>query len=101
MNNTILVIGVLIVAIGGIGAVAYFLEKRGKKSKPVATDLPELGPKGKVLLWIARILVVLMVLSVIGFFVFRSRSFLWVTGISLGLFAIYGFIFRIIRLLGK
>ena len=81
--------------------MAYFLDKRSKKSKPAAADLPEPDSKGKVMLWIIRILVVLMVLSIIGFFVFRSRSFLWVTGISLGIYVIIGYIFRIVRLLGK
>lgn len=101
MSNTLLVVVVLVCAIGGIGAVAYFLDKRSKKSNLPAADLPEPGSKGKAMLWIIRVMVVLMVFSIIGFFVFRSRSFLVAAGIILGIYVIIGYIFRITRLLGK
>ena len=61
MSDTLFIILVLFVAIGGLVGVAYFLDKRGKKSKPIRPPLPEPGPTGRVLLWIARILVVIMV----------------------------------------
>jgi hypothetical protein len=63
--------------------------------------LPAPGPIGNILLWIVRILVVLMVLSIIGAFVFRSLPLAWFTGACIGLYIVIGLIHRFVRLAGK
>ena len=101
MSDTLFIILVLFVAIGGLVGVAYFLDKRGKKSKPIRPPLPEPGPTGRVLLWIARILVVIMVLSIIGAFVFSSLLLAWLTASCLFLYIVDGIIYRVVRMTGK
>jgi hypothetical protein len=101
MNDTFYIIIVLFTLIGGLILAAYFLEKRGKIDKPNNQNLPELGRVGKILLWIIRILVITMALSLVGGFVFKSLPLFWVTASCLLLYVIVGIIFRIIRLAGK
>ncbi len=101
MSDSLFIILILVIAIGGLVAAAYLLDKRGKKSKPIGPSLPKPGPVGKVFLWIARILVALMVLSIIGAFVFRSLPLTWFTGGCLALYILDGIIYRIVLLTGK
>jgi hypothetical protein len=101
MNDTLFIILVLFVAIGCLVGVAYFLDKRGKKSKPIRPSLPEPGPTARILLWIARILVVIIVLSIIGAFVFSSLSLAWVTAGCLFLYIVDGIIYRMVLMTGK
>jgi hypothetical protein len=101
MNDTLFIILVLFVAIGGLVSVAYFLDKRGKKSKPIDPPLPELGPTGKTLLWIAGILVAITVLSIIGAFVFSSLPLAWLSASCMVLYIVDGIIYRAVRLKGK
>ena len=101
MSDTLLIIVVLAIAVGGLVAVAYLLDKRGKKSQPIGPTLPESGPIGKLLLWIARIMVALMMLSIIGAFVYRSLALASFTGCCLAIYIIDGIIYRIVRLSGK
>jgi len=101
MGNTFFIVLVLIVAIGTVVGVAYLLDKRGKQSRPANPSFPELGPIGKALMWVARILVVLMILSIIGAFAFRSLTLVSLTGGCLGLYLIDGLIYRAYRSNGK
>jgi hypothetical protein len=75
MSETLLIIIVLFVGIGGLVGVGYFLDRHIQNSKPVGPVLSELGPTGKVLLQIVRILVIMMVLSLIGFVAFVAYRF--------------------------
>jgi hypothetical protein len=101
MSDTLLFILVPVILIGGLVGVAYFLDQRGRKSRPAETVLPAPGPIGNILLWIVRILVVLMILSIIGAFVFRSMSLVRLTGSGIGLYILIGLIYRFVRLAGK
>ena len=101
MNDALLIITVPVVIVGGLVAVAYLLDKRGKAHRPSDPPLPELGPLGKILLWIARILVVLMVLSLIGAIVFRSLPLASLTGSGLLVYILDGVLYRVVRLTGK
>ena len=101
MSNSLVIILVVVIGIGSLVAVAFFLDQRRKKSGPVGPAWPPLGPFGKLLLWIARILVGLMVLSIIGAFVFRSLILVLVTAFSLALYLVVGFVYRIVRAAGR
>ena len=101
MNETALVLTVLIIAIGGLAGVAYLLQKRRKGTDPSAPDIPSPGPIGRALFWIVRVLVVLMVLSIISFFVLQSMTFLWVAAILLLAYLVVGRIYQIVLLAGK
>ena len=101
MNDILFIILVLVVAIGGVVSVAYLLDKRRKKSNPIGPTLPKLGLIGRILLWIARILVGFMVFSIIGVFVFRSLPLVWFTAGFLALYILDGIIYRVVRLTGK
>jgi len=101
MSDKLILILVPVVLIGGLVGVAYLLDKRGKKSEPIGPTLPPPGPIGKILLWIARVLVILMVLSIIGALAFRSLPLAWLTGSFLLMYIIDGTIYRFVRLTGK
>jgi hypothetical protein len=101
VNDTLLIIATLAVFVGGLVVVAYLLDKRGIAHRPIDPPLPELGPLGKILLWIARILVVLMVLSLIGAIAFKSLPLALLTGSSLWLYILSGILYRVVRLTGK
>ena len=100
MSDRILLIIVPAVALGGLVGIAYLLDQRTKKNQPVGPKLPEPGPLGRSLLWITRALVVIMLLSIIGAFVFKSLALAGVTAGCLALYIINGLIFRAIRLSG-
>lgn len=96
-----IIYGVIILAITAvlIAPIVYVLRKRSKRFKPVDTPLTHLsdtGLFGKVLVWTARILIVLMVLSITGAFVFRSIALVSLTGTCLGLYLLNGIIYRIV-----
>lgn len=101
MSDTLMLILVPVVLIGGLVAAAYFLDNRGGKSRPAEIVLPAPGPISNILLWIVRILVVVMVLSIIGAFVLRSMSLVWFTGTCIGVYVVIGLIYRFVRLAGK
>ncbi len=101
MRDTLFIILVLVVSIGGLVGVAYFLDRRGKKSKSFRSPLPGPGPTGRILLWIARILVVIMVLSIIGAFVLSSLSLAWLTASCLFLYIVDGIVYRVVRTTGR
>lgn len=101
MSDTLIIILIVVIEIGSLVAMAYFLDQRRKKTEPVGPALPPLGPGGKILLWIARILVGLMVVSIVGAFALRSILLAWLTASCLALYLITGFVFRIVRADGK
>ena len=101
MSNGLVIILVVVIGIGGLIGGAYLLDRRAKKRDPIGTKLPGPGPLGRILLWIGRILVVLMVLSIIGAFVFKSLFLAWITVGCLTLYIIVGIIYRTILAVGK
>jgi len=101
MSDTLFIILVLLVAAGGVLGVAYMMDKRDKKSKPVDHPLPELGPIGRMLLWGGRVFIVLAVLSVIGAFVFNSLPFVGLAASCIALYILSGIIYRIVRPTGR
>ena len=101
MNDTLLMIAAPVVFVGGLVGVAYLLDKRGRARRPIDPPLPDLGPLGKLLLWIARILVVLMVLALMGAIAFKSLPLASLTGSSLLLYILDGILYRVVRLTGK
>ncbi len=100
VNDIALIVIVLAVAIGGLAGVAYLLERRRKVSGAVGPELPELDPTGKVLLWVIRGLVAVIVLSIVGAFTF-DMSLAWVAVGALIVYVIIGRVFQVIRLAGK
>ncbi len=101
MSDSLFIIVVMVVAIGGLVGVAYLLERRSKKSRPIGPALPEPSRTGNILFWITRILVAGMVLSIIGFFIYKSQIFLWIAAGFIGLGLLNGLISRVVRLTGK
>jgi hypothetical protein len=101
MSSIFFIIFVSVIAIGTILGIAYILDKRGKQSKSANPALLKLGPIGIVLIWVARTSVVLMILSIIGAFVFRSLPLISFAGSCLGLYILDGIIYRVIRSTGK
>jgi hypothetical protein len=101
MSDTFILILVPVVLIAGLVGAAYFLDQRGRKSRSAEPVLPAPGPIGNIILWVVRLLVVLMVLSIIGAFVFRSMALVWFTGGCIGLYVVIGVIHRFVRLAGK
>jgi hypothetical protein len=100
MSDLLLIILVLAGGFGLIIGVAYLLNKRGRKSQGDPA-ISKSGPVGKILLWITRALVILMVLSIIGAIVFVSIKWIWSTAVFLLLYIIVGILRRIVLLSGK
>ncbi len=98
MIDGFLIIVVVLIAIGGIAGVAYLLDKRGKNADQTP---PKPGPIARVFWWIARILVVLMVLSIIGAIKNASIPLASLTGTLLGVYIFNGIIYRILLANGK
>lgn len=105
MSDTLLLIIVPVVALGGLAGVAYWLERRSKKKGPIANlelpNEPPMGPVGKTLLWASRILIVLMVISVIACFAFKMFWLIWISGGCIVLGLVAGRVGRVARLTGK
>jgi heme/copper-type cytochrome/quinol oxidase subunit 2 len=101
MNDLILIGVVLVIAIGGLVVVASMLEGRRSRSGSTTPELPEPGPVAQILFWIVRILVIMMVLSVIGFFVFKSLTPVWIATGCLITYMIVGRLYQIARMTGK
>jgi hypothetical protein len=101
MSNVLLLIFVPMLALGGLASVAYLLDRRAKKSHLISLKLPEPGPLSRVLLWIARILVAFMILSIVGAFAFRLLALALIAAGCLALYIIDGLIYRSVRLTGK
>ena len=101
MNDILLIILVLVVAMGGVMGVAYLLDKRGKKPKSAARTLIELGPLGRAVVLVGKVLLGLTVTSLICTFAFNSLPFAWLSASWLALYVLDGLIYRIIRLTGK
>ena len=101
MNDITYIITVLVVAIGGLAGFAHLLDRRRKTSGAIGTELSEPGPTGRILLWVIRILVVVMVLSVIGTFAFGVPFLIWIAAGCLVLYLVIGRVYQIVRLAGK
>ncbi len=101
MNDATLIVLVLVAAIGGLAGVAYLLDRRRSRAEPPASELPAPGPIARVLLWVVRLLVAVMVVSVIGFFVLRSLTPIWFAAGALIAYAIVGRLYQVARLTGR
>ena len=101
MEDIPFTVAVLLLAVGGILGVAYSLDARRKKHGPLGPALPRCGHLGRGLLWGTRILVVFMVLSTLGAYLFRSLTWLWITLGCLVLFVLDELALRVVRLTGK
>jgi len=101
MNNIITIVIISLIGIAILVGIASWLDQRANKNRPPSAPLPELGPLGKLLLWIARILIPLMIFSAIGAFIFQSLLLLSITVASLGLYILTGIIHQIVRRTGK
>jgi hypothetical protein len=101
VNDVLLIIVVLAVAIGGLVGVAYLLQRRSRASGAVGPELPRLGPLGKTLLWIIRGLVAIMVLAIVGVFVLQSIYPVWVAGGALLGYLVVRAVFPVVRAAGK
>jgi predicted membrane-bound spermidine synthase len=101
MDESILILVVLAIAIGGLVGVASLLQRRQIRSKDTRSELPMPGPVAQTLLWAIRLLIVGMVLSVIGFFVFKTLSAVWIAlGLLIG-YMVIGRLYQIARIAGK
>jgi hypothetical protein len=100
VDDTVLVVVVLVAAIGGLAFVARLLEGR-RRAKGSALELPEFGPIGRAMMWVVRILVVVMVLAIVGFFVLQKLWLMWVAAGTLLLYLVFGRIAQVLRLTGK
>jgi hypothetical protein len=101
MSDALFVVIVLVVALGGLAAAAYLIEKRSKKSPSKVPLMPEPGPVGRVLFWVTRVLVVFLVLCAVGAFVFKSLALVWVAFGLILLGVVIGRIYHGVRLFGK
>ena len=105
MNDTLLLIIVPVVALGGLAGMAYWLQRRARKNGAIANlvlpTVKPLCPVGRSLLWVTRILVAIMIISVIAYFVFGSLWIIWIAFGSVALRLIVGWVGRFVRLTGK
>lgn len=101
MDDITYIIAVLAIFIGGLAGVAHLLDKRHQKLGALGPKVPELGSMGRILLWVIRILVAVMVLAVIGTFGFGMPFLIWIAAGCLVLYLIVGRVFQVIRLAGK
>jgi len=101
VDDVLFGIAVVMLAIGGIVGIAYALDAHRKRHGPLGPALPRCGRVGRCLLWGARILVALMVLSVLGAYIFRAPIWVWVTLGCLVLFALDELAYQVVRLTGK
>ena len=103
MNDVVLIVTVLVVAIGGLAGVAYLLDKRRKTRGAIGPqlELPPLGPVGRGLLWVIRGLVVMMVLAIVVGIAFRVTALIWLAAGCLLVYLLVGWILRVVRLSGK
>jgi len=102
MENPLLLVVALVMILGMIPAVAYWLERRSRKKKPIGgLALPPVGPWGRRLLWPIRILQFLMVVTVVIVLAFGRVWVVWVTAAFLALWIVLSWIYRIVRLSGK
>lgn len=100
MNDTQLIIVVLVIAIGSLAGIAYLLDARSKKkgTKPI---LPELGPIGLKFLWAIRIIIFAMLFCIVLYLLFKSIIFVWIAGVFMVAYMIVGRIGAFYRLSGK
>ncbi len=103
MNDVVLIVTVLIVAIGGLAGIAYLLDRRQKRHGAIGPrlELPPPGPVGRVLLWVIRALVVMMVLAIVIGIAFRVIALIWLAAGCLLVYVLAGWILRVVRLSGK
>ena len=103
MSDVVLIVTVLVVAIGGLASVAYLLDRRRKTHGAIGPqiELPPLGPVGRVLLWVIRGLVVMMVLGIVLGIALRTTVPIWLAAGCLIAYGLVRSVFRAVRAAGK
>jgi hypothetical protein len=104
--DTLVSILIIIILLVGLAGISYFLEKRSKRKGPllgadIEADLPPPGPLYIFSIYLTRILIALMVLSIIVGLITKSLTPVWIGLALLGLAYIVGWIRRIAGLIGK
>src|SRR5690349_20257123 len=100
MSSAFLIVLVLVVGLGGLFGLAWLLDRRGRKAREVQS-LPKPGPIARTLLWVARILMLMTVLSIVGAFLLQSKELVWFAGDCLVLYIVDGILYRIMRASGR
>ena len=101
MSDIALIVIVLVIAIGGLVGVAFLLDRRRKRSGAIGPELPERGPAGRVFVWILRLIVAAMLLSVIAGVILRDALWIWIALGLLFLYSVARLLLGIIRVAGK
>jgi hypothetical protein len=101
MEDATFIMGVMVLAVGGLLGVAYSLDIRRKRYGVLGPKLPPAGRLGRRLWLAARLLTALMVLLAAAAYAWHSA---WLAGMVLGLFLLFfadHTAYRIVRLTGK
>ncbi len=101
MEDLLLAIAVVILALGGLLGVAYSLDVHGSRHGSFGRRLRPPGPVGRALWWTARVLVAAMTITVASAHLFRVPSWAWLTLVGFALFVIDHTAYRIVRITGK
>ncbi len=100
-EDALFVLAVILAAIGGLIGIAYSLDVRRVRHGPIGPKLPPPGIIGRTCWWIARVLAVTMLLSVLFAYILHLPTLAWVAVGCLALFFVDHLIYRVIRLTGK
>jgi hypothetical protein len=101
VSDIALIVIVLVIAIGGLVGVAFLLDRRRKRSGAIGAELPEPGPAGRAFVWILRLIVAAMLLSVIAGVILRDALWIWIALGILLLYSVARLLLGIIRVAGK
>ena len=101
MNDLIILWAAVGLGIGGVLGVAYSLDVRRKRHGPIGPNLHRPGRWGRALWWGARLVTALMLLSVIGAYLWQAPALAWVAAGSFILFVADHTAYCIARLIGK
>ena len=96
MSDSLFIILVVGLAIGAILGLTFALQTRVRHRGTLGNPLPPLDRTGRRLWWIARILVGLMALSILGAFAYRSLLLVGISAACLFLYILDGLIYRLI-----
>jgi hypothetical protein len=100
-EDALFALAVILAAIGGLIGIAYSLDVRREKHGPIGPRLRPPGAVGRACWWIARVLAVLMLLSVLLAYALHVPELAWAALGLLALFFIDHVLYRVIRLTGK
>ncbi len=101
MEEVLIVIAVIVLALGGIVGIAYSLDARRRRHGILGPKLPPAGSIGRLLWWVARLLATAMVVLVASAYLFKAPELAWLAAVGLVLFFADHVAYRIVRLTGK